>query len=100
MANRLSRHGLTDQVRLASSPARLRRPAFAVIDAIQRTQVTGGEQVLGVALALKAMCESANVPLDEVLTKVTNLMADAEGPFTSHVAAIRDFASQELRRYR
>lgn len=96
----LSRHGLSDQVRLASSPARLRRPAFAVIDGLQQSEVTGGEQLLGAAVALVAMCESANVPLTEVLAKATRIMGDVEGPFTAHLQSVRDYAAHELRRYR
>jgi hypothetical protein len=100
MPDVLSRYALTDQVRLAASPARLRRPAFLVIDALQRSEVTGGEQILGTAVALLAMCESANVPLQDVLTRAANITADVEGPFTSHLQAVRDFAAKELRRYR
>jgi hypothetical protein len=100
MSLTLSRHGLTDQVRLASSPARLRRPAFAVIDGLQRSQVTGGEMLLGTAVALVAMCESANVPLAEVLAKATRICGEVEGPFTSHLQSVRDFATNELRKYR
>jgi hypothetical protein len=100
MSLTLSREGLADQVRLASSPARLRRPAFMVIDALQRSEVTGGEQLLSLAVTLRAMCESANVPLGEVLSRAASITADVEGPFTAHLQAVRDFASKELRRYR
>lgn len=96
----LSRQGLNDQVRLASSPARLRKPAFLVIDALQRGEVTGGEQLLATAVALRAMCESANVSLDEVLTRAGLFMRDVDGPFTSHLQAVRDYAAKELRKHR
>lgn len=96
----LSRESLRDQVRLSSNPARLRKPAFLVIDRAQdlqaRGDANGGEVLVATAVALIAMCESANMPLQDVMTKATNIMAAVDGPFTSHLQAIRAYASTEL----
>lgn len=93
MFNRLR---TADQVALFNSPARLRVPAFAVIDALQKTKTQPGTQVLAAAVALRAMCESANLPLNDVLVKAGRIMGDVEGPFTSHLQAVRDYARNEL----
>lgn len=75
---------------------RLQRSRNRVIERVQDS--TPGEQILGTAVALMAMCESANVHLGDVLTFAGRVMHDAEGPFTSHVQAVRDFAAGEIRR--
>lgn len=93
----LSRNGLADQIRLANNPARLRVPAFQIINALQQVRATGGEQVVGTAVALIAMCESAGVPLTEVITRAARIMGDVEGPFTAHLQSVRDYARNELR---
>lgn len=94
----LSMESLADQVRLASNPAALRRPAFRIIDALQNQQgIANGEKVLATAVALVAMCESAGLSFDDVLTKARNIMADVEGPFTAHLQAVRDYARDQLR---
>jgi hypothetical protein len=59
---------------------------------------TPGEQILGTAVALIAICQSANISLQDVMTTAQNVLADAEGPFTSHIQSIRDFAANEIAR--
>lgn len=96
----LSPQTIRDQLRLAGNPARLRIPTFAVIDRAQALQgngmCTGGELILSTALALIAMCETVNLPIQDVMTKATNMLADVDGPFTSHIQAVRDYAGREL----
>jgi hypothetical protein len=87
-------HTVRDQIRFLANPARLRRPAFAVINKLQ--DFTPGEQMLGAAVALIAMCQGANISLHDVLTTAGKVLADTEGPFTSHVQAIRDYARHEI----
>lgn len=87
-------HTVRDQLRFLANPARLRVPAFNVIAKVQNH--TPGEQILGTAVALVAMCQSANISLNDVLTVARNVMNDAEGPFTSHVQAVRDYARHEI----
>jgi hypothetical protein len=89
-------HTVRDQLRFLANPARLRVPAHNVLTRIQ--DHTPGEQLLGTALALMAMCETANVNLFDVLQITANVMQDAEAPFTSHIQAVRDYAAGELLR--
>lgn len=98
MGFNLSQDGLADQVRLCADASRLRKPAFLVIDALQSDEKsTGGEKIVGAMVALLAMCESCNVPLDDVVAKAMNFMRDVQGPFTYHLQAVRDYARNELR---
>lgn len=89
-------HVVRDQLSFLCSPARLRKPAFAVISRVQN--FTPGEQLLGTAVALVAMCESANISLDDAITRARNVMRDTEAAHTSHVQAIRDYAANEIAR--
>jgi hypothetical protein len=92
----LSVNGLADQVRLCNNAPRLRRAAFLVIDRLQMTQVNGGEQIVGAAIALVSMCQTAGVALDDVITKARNAIADADR-HGEQLAAVRDYARNELR---
>ena len=89
-------HVVRDQLKFLCNPARVRRPAIAVLTRVQ--DYTPGEQMLGIAVALRAMCESANISLHDVMTTAGNLMAHAEGPHTHHIQAIRDYAANEIAR--
>jgi hypothetical protein len=89
-------HVIRDQIAFLCNAARLRVPAFSVLTRIQ--DFTPGEQVLGTAVALVAMCESANLSLNDVITTARTVMADADGPFTSHIRAVRDYAANEIAR--
>jgi hypothetical protein len=94
----ISSNTLRDQVRLASNPARLRKPAFQVINALQQAGVTPGEQILAAGISFIAMCESTGLDFSEVVAKCVRLLAPTEGPFTAHVQAVRDYAVNELRK--
>lgn len=87
---------LSDQVALFNSPAQLRVPAFIVIDALQKTKRQPGVQMLATAVALIAMCESANINFNDLIAKAIRVTSDVEGPFTSHLQAVRDYARHEL----
>lgn len=89
-------HTVRDQIRFLCNPARVRVPAFRVIERIQ--DCTPGEQILGTAVALVAMTQSAGIHLDDVMRVAFNLMNDAEAPFTSHLKAVRDYAVGEIAR--
>lgn len=89
-------HTVRDQLRFLCNPARVRIPAFNVINRVQ--DHTPGEQLLGTAVALIAMCEAANINLSDVVGNARNIMAHAEGPFSSHVQAVRDYAAGEIAR--
>jgi hypothetical protein len=51
---------------------------------------------MGLALALVAICESANVSLSDVIAKAVRMTAPTDGPFVPHIQAIRDYAAREL----
>ena len=89
-------HTVRDQIAYFNDASALRRPAFAVINGLQQTEAKPGDQVLGTAVALIAMCESIGVSFDEVVRKAVRVMNDVEGPFTSHLQAVRDYATGEL----
>lgn len=89
-------HVVRDQIRFLCNPARVRKPAVMALSRVQ--DCTPGEQLLGLAVALRAMCESANISLDDVMYTAGNIMAHAEGAHTHHIQAIRDFAANEIRR--
>lgn len=87
-------HTIRDQVAFFNNPARLRKPAFMVINRVQ--DFVPGEQILGTAVALIAMCETLNLPLQDVLTKAVRVLSDVDGPYTEQIKAIRDYARNEL----
>lgn len=90
----MARISLSDQIALLNDPATLRVPAFQVINRLQFHRP--GDQVVGTALALVVMCESAGVSLHDVITKAQRMTAAADGPFVAHIQAIRDYAAREL----
>ena len=93
-----SKASIQDQVALASSGARLRVPAFKIINSLQNSGARPGEQILATAVALIAMCESTGVNLSTVIAKAVRITSAVEGPFTSHLQAVRDYAGNELRK--
>lgn len=92
----ISAASVSDQVRLASNPARLRAPAFRVIDRLQGYRP--GEQLLGAGVALVAMADAIELDLHSLIATARNVMAHADGPYSEQIAAIRDYAKNELRR--
>lgn len=94
----ISAPAIREQIALAANPARLRIPAFRVIDRMQ--DYRPGEQLLGTAVALVAMSEAIGMSLHDLLSVAQNAMREVEGPFTHHVQAIRDYAKHELGRAR
>lgn len=89
-------HTVRDQIQYLCNAARLRKPAFHVLNRMQ--DFTPGEQILGQAVALIATCESANISLQDVMQTARNVLADAEGPFSYHIQSLRDFAANEIAR--
>ncbi|MBK1968386.1 class I SAM-dependent methyltransferase [Mycobacterium phage jiawei] len=87
---------IADQVRLASDVAALREPAFTVISRIQ--DVRPADQFRAVMLAALAMAETLGLDAHEEVERARRMMSAAEGPFTVHVQAIRDYTRGELLR--
>lgn len=88
-------HTVQDQVRFLCDPARVRQPAFAVIDRLQG--FTPGEQMIGMGLALLACTQAAGINLHDVLTVAQNILGDADY-MSPHMRAVRDYASNEIAR--
>lgn len=89
-------HTVRDQIRFLTNAARLRPAAFAVINKVQG--LTPGEQILGTAVALIALTQSAGIDLNDVMTTAGRVMADVDGPFNQHLKAVRDYAQHEIAR--
>lgn len=90
------KHTIEDALRFLNTTQNVRVPAFQVLGRIEDAHPA--DQIMGVAIALVAMTEAVGLPVGDVLTRAQNMMADAEGPFTIHVQAIRRYAENELRR--
>lgn len=78
------------------SPAAVRAPAFRVIDRLQR--MDPAVQLTATAVALCAMVESLGLDMEDVINVAQNTLRDAEGPFTTHIQAIREYAKHEILR--
>lgn len=90
-------HTIRDQIAYLMDAKRIRRPAFEVINRLQT--FTPGEQLVGTAVALRLMCESAGVSMEDVLTVAGNVIAeDTKSAFSSQLNAVRDYAAGEIKR--
>lgn len=87
---------VSEHLSLFSNAAAVRIPAFEVIHRMQGKHPA--IQLLATAVALKAMTDAAGVDLSDLLHMAGRVITDAEGPFTAHIQAIRDYAAGELRR--
>jgi hypothetical protein len=94
--NEYSAHTVRDELTFFSNPALVRKPAFNVIDRMDG--VTPGAALLGTAVALVAQCEAIGLSPHELIQRAGNVMNHADGAFTYHVKAIRDYARNEILR--
>jgi len=78
------------------SPAAIRAPAFTVITRIQGQAPAA--QITATAVALCAMVEAVGLRMRDVINVAENTLRDAEGPYTEHIQAIREYAKGELLR--
>lgn len=92
----LSLPGIQDRVRTASTVAALREPTFQLCDRMQDIDPANQVRALFLAAAVTAMVLRLD-PHEELL-RAHRLMRQAEGPFTSHVQALRDYVEGELLR--
>tara|TARA_B100001939_G_scaffold343029_2_gene355099 strand:+ start:5147 stop:5419 length:273 start_codon:yes stop_codon:yes gene_type:complete len=81
---------------LGITNADLRRAAFRVID---RTQDKPEHQILGTALALLSMCEATGTDIKHLLEIASRAAADVDGPFSSTIKAIKEYAKHEIGRH-
>jgi len=76
-------------------PEKLRQMAFRVIS---RTQDDPDLQVMGTAVALVALTEATGTDMRSVIEIAERRMNDLDGPFTSQIGAIREYAKNEIGR--
>lgn len=88
------KHTLRDAISFFSDVSNIRVPAFTVIQKLEGHKPH--HQIIGTAVALVAMAEACDLNPHDILNQATNCMEHAEGDFTSHVQAIRDYARNEL----
>lgn len=88
-------HAIRDRISFRTLAEPLRRPAFRIVDALQFSEPS----VQIDALFLTAVAMAAVVGLDphEMVARARRLLPDAEGPFTEHLQAARDYAKNELK---
>jgi hypothetical protein len=78
------------------SPVAIQPAAFRVLDRLQR--MDPAVQIMATAVALCAMSESLGLRMRDVINVAENVLRDSEGPYTTHIQAIRDYAKYELLR--
>lgn len=77
------------------APERLRQSAFRALSA---TQDHPSVQIQGTAVALLAMCDATGVDVRQLLESTERLIRDIDGPFSSQIRAIREYARNEIGR--
>lgn len=91
----LAPHNVTDRLGCIS-PAAVQPAAFRVLDRLQR--LDPAVQITATAVALCAMSEALGLRMRDVINVAENTLADCEGPYTTHIQAIREYAANELLR--
>ena len=91
-------HSIRDAIAFSSGAAKLRHPAFAVIDALQHTHPA--VQLDALFVAAVAMSQALDLDPHEMVIRARRILPDAEGPFGAgeNIGAIREYAKGELRR--
>jgi hypothetical protein len=88
-----------DTIRLSISaayaPARFREPAFRVLDALQ--QSPPAIQLDALFLTAVAMAMTVGIDPHEMVARAKRMIPDVDGPFSSQLAAITDYAKGELK---
>lgn len=89
-------HTIRDQVAFSTSAEKIRKPAFEVINRIQGR--TPGEQVVGTAVALVAICEAVGLEVHEIIHGAERIISDVDGPYSPEIRAIKEYAKNEIAR--
>lgn len=87
---------IADRARHASSVADLREPAFRIADRMQN--LPPHTQFNALMLAAVVAAQALGLDPHEELERARRKVDHAEGPFTSHVQALRDYVRGELAR--
>ncbi len=85
-----------ERARHSSDVAALREPAFAVIHRMEG--VPPHLQFNALALAFVVAAQALGLDPHEEVQRAGRKIADAEGPHTTHVQAVRDYVANELAR--
>jgi hypothetical protein len=91
-----SLNSISERARHSSSVAALREPAFRVINRME--DLAPDVQVNALFLAAVVVAEALGLDIHEEVARAGRKVAAAEGPFTAHVQALRDYAKGELLR--
>lgn len=89
-------HSIRDRLRFANSAAELRVPAFNILDSLQHNHPA--VQMDALFLLAVAMADALGLDSHEMVTRAKRILPEAEGPFTDHLQAARDYAKGELKR--
>jgi len=85
---------IADRVRIDSTVSQLREPAFELIRRNER--LNPSDQVRALLLTTVVVCQACGLDPHEEVERTKRMVDQAEGPFTYHVQAIRDYAANEL----
>lgn len=88
-------HSIRDAISFSSSAAKLRRPAFNLLYALQ--QNPPAVQLDALFLTAVAMAEALGLDSHEQVVRAKRMMPDAEAAHTDHIQAVKDYARGELR---
>jgi hypothetical protein len=88
-------HTIRDRIAFSTAAAQLRHPSFAIVDQLQFHP----PEVQLDALFVTAVAMATVVGLDphEMVSRARRLLPAAEGPFTDHLQAVKDYAKGELK---
>lgn len=88
-------YAIRDRIAYATAVQPVRIPSFRIVDALQFAP----PEVQLDALFVTAVAMATVVGLDphEMVVRARRMLPDAEGPFTEHVQAARDYAKNELK---
>lgn len=90
-------HAIRDALSFSTSASRTRTPSFMILDALQ--QAHPAVQMDALFLTAVAMAQTLNLDPHEMVARAKRQLPDAEGPFTEHLQAARDYARGELKQY-
>ncbi|MFN3573654.1 MAG: hypothetical protein ACK4TR_09015 [Phenylobacterium sp.] len=85
---------LQDRIRHASTVAELREPAFRLAHRMQ--DIEPAAQYRALMLAAVVATQALGLDPHDEIERARRMVSHAEGPFTAHVQALRDYVRGEL----
>jgi hypothetical protein len=89
-------HTIRDRITFNSNIEKLRRPAFAIISALQDF-ADPAEQIEALYLTAAILAQTNGLDAHDMIARARRQIADAEAGRTPFIDAIRDYAAGELR---